>query len=466
MGIGELRKKALEIGALLKEWNNIAVIYHYDADGICAGAIMCSALERAGKKHNAQWVKQLYSDTIEEIRGLGEKYVFVDFGSGQMELLEKEFGGNFVVVDHHQKSSEREFEHELNPFDFDVDGGQEISGAGLSYLVSLGLGSGNEILAPLAIVGAVGDMQDSRGPLQGANREILESAVGQGLMSVEKDLALYGRISRPLIQFLMFASSPVIPELTANEENCVSFLRGLGIELKWGDEWRSYSDLDEDEKNVFRNALVIHMNKHGVQEWKILSMFGDVYTLLKENEKSPLRDVKEFATLCNSCGRHAMAEVALAVCMGDRGERYEEALGLLAEHRRQLRAGIEFVQKNEIEDRGSFYFFDSGIEIKDSIVGIVAGMLYGGGQIGGDKPIIALAESEDGSLKISGRGTAELLRKGLNIGGAFNEICTELGEGCAGGGHKIAAGCKIRKECRGRFLKLLEGVFERQLRKN
>lgn len=464
MDITGLRKKAGSIGTLLKGWDNIAVIYHYDADGICSGAIICKALERAGKNYKAQWVKQLYKETIEEIKGLGDKYVFVDFGSGQLEQLVQEFGENFVVIDHHQKSAERDFKREVNPFDFGVDGGLDVSGSGLSYLVSLGIGK-NEDLAALAIVGALGDMQDSKGCLKGVNEGILESAISQGLVKVEKDLALYGRISRPLIQYIMFASSPVIPGLTANEEKCVSFLMELGIELKFGEEWRSYSDLNETEKRVLINALVMHMNKEGVPEWKILSMFGDVYSLLKEDNKSPLRDGKEYATLCNSCGRHGMAEVALAVCMGDRNEKYEEARGLLSEHRRQLRRGIEFVQENGVEDRGSYYFFDSGVEIKESIVGIVAGMLYGSGQLEGEKPIIAIAESEDGGLKISGRGTGGLIRRGLNIGGALKEICAELGEGAEGGGHCLIGDTIIFDEKKG-FIEIKELSANRILSHN
>ncbi|MDO8625365.1 MAG: DHHA1 domain-containing protein, partial [Candidatus Diapherotrites archaeon] len=110
-----------------------------------------------------------------------------------------------------------------------------------------------------------------------------------------------------------------------------------------------------------------------------------------------------------------------------------------------------------------FYFFDAENTIPDSIVGIVAGMLYGSGTIGFDKAIIAFSRYEDGSIKASGRATMELVRNGLNLGKAFREICDELGEGNEGGGHAIAAGLKLELKNRELFLELLDEKIAKQL---
>ena len=111
--------------------------------------------------------------------------------------------------------------------------------------------------------------------------------------------------------------------------------------------------------------------------------------------------------------------------------------------------------------RESFYFFDAGNSIDESIVGVIAGMLYGS-IIQENKPIIALAHNEDGSIKASGRGTSELVRRGLNIGGALKEI-SQIVEGVEGGGHKIAAGMKIPSDKLNIVLDLLEEKFCEQL---
>ncbi len=461
-----LQKVADEI----KKREEIVVVYHYDADGISSGAIAIKALEREGKKVSSLCLKQLYKENIQEIQSLGKTFLFVDFGSGQLDYLLSELGEkNIFILDHHNplkvNGMDLSSAHHVNPLLFGIDGGKEISGAGTTFFFALALNKKNSDLAGIAMVGALGDMQDFSGELVGLNREILAIGQKEKIISLKKDLRLYGRISRPLISFLLFSSSPVLPELTAKEENCIAFLKENDIPLKdpFTDEWLSYEDLSLAQKKQLTSALIIHLTSFNVPEWKIKELIGEVYTLEKELPKSPLRDGKEFATLLNSCGRHKEPEVALAVCIGDRridGE-YGKALALMAEHRTALRRGIEFINEHGIEERKSFYFFDSGTEIQDSLVGIIAGMLYGS-VIQENKPIIALARNEDETVKISGRATSALVRKGINLGLAFKEIGLEL-RGVEGGGHKIAAGCKIEKEVLDEFLDLLEVKIFSQL---
>ena len=456
------RQQAKAIAGILLGKNNIAVIHHYDADGMASAGIIGKALQRKGKKVKFLAVKQLYSETFSEIKGLGEFYLFADFGSSYLDELKEAFGSEFAVIDHHQpKGMERD--RHLNPWLYGIDGGNEISGAGLCYIVAKELGEGNADLAALAVVGAVGDMQDSRGKLIGLNAGIAEDGVKAGVLEKKEDLRLYGRVTRPLAQFLVYASSPVIPGLTANKEACYVFLGEQGIALKEGGQWKSYEGLGEAEKKKLATALILHLQKHGVPEWKIKELVGEVYTLLKEAEKSPLRDAKEFSTLLNAAGRHGRAEIGQKVCLGNRAEYYQKALNLLLEHRRKLREGIELMLEEGVKETESFYYFDAGDRIQDSLVGIVAGMLYGSGAISPEKPVIALARHEDGSVKVSARGTRELVRRGLNLGKALKECCAELGEKSEGGGHAIASGARISEGEREKFLEALGKKIKEQL---
>jgi len=455
------QEKMQEIASRVRENEDFVVIHHYDADGTSSGAILVQALEREGKKVQKMWIKQLYKETIGEIKGKGKNYVFVDFGSGQLGYLKEEFGENLYVFDHHQKSNVEHPNH-FSPFDYGIDGGTEISASGIAYLFAKTLNEKNIDLVPLAIVGAVGDVQDFHGKLIGLNAEIVKEGKENGFVKVENDLRLYGRVTRPLTSFLMFSSSPVLPDLTANEENCKKFLQELGIELKQGEAWRTYNDLSEEERKKLTSALIVHLSSHNVPEWKIQELIGEVYSFPKENPKSPLSDAKEYSTLLNACGRHGHADIGVDVCMGDRTEKYLEAMSLMQEHRRQLRQGIEWVIQTGVDEKEQFYYFDSGERIKESIVGIVAGMLYGSGTIEDNKPIIAVAMNEDGSLKISGRATKDLLDKGINLGKAFREICNELGEGNEGGGHAIAAGLKLETKNKKIFFEKLDEKFKEQ----
>ena len=115
-----------------------------------------------------------------------------------------------------------------------------------------------------------------------------------------------------------------------------------------------------------------------------------------------------------------------------------------------------------MEEFESFYFFDSHGAIKHSIIGIVAGMMYSSGFMTAEKPILAFSRLEDGSIKASARATRELVRLGVNLGKALNSVCVALGEGNEGNGHKIAAGAKIRPECRNEFLKRVDATLKAQ----
>ncbi|MGI6589214.1 MAG: DHHA1 domain-containing protein [Candidatus Iainarchaeum sp.] len=453
----------------IKKRDDFVVVFHHDADGSASGAIAIKALEREGKKVSSICLKQLYKENIPQIQELGKTFLFVDFGSGQLDYLVEAFGEDFFVLDHHQPVLVDGLmplaKWHINPLLFGINGGTELSGSGVTFFFALALNEKNFDLSVLGIVGALGDMQDSNHncSLIGLNRKILDIGVKHNLIEVKKDLRLYGRVSRPLVSFLTFSTNPLLPTLTANEDNVKAFLTQLEIPLKdpFTEKWLTYNDLPFEKQRELTSALLVLLLENNTPEWKLKELIGEVYTFKKEDPSSPLYDGKEFATMLNACSRNKHSEIALSVCMGDRNEGYSKAIALMDAHRENLRKGIEFVKQKGVEERESFYFFDAGNSIDESIVGVIAGMLYGS-IIQENKPIIALAHNEDGSIKASGRGTSELVRRGLNIGGALKEI-SQIVEGVEGGGHKIAAGMKIPSDKLNIVLDLLEEKFCEQL---
>lgn len=442
------------------------VVTHHDCDGLTSGSIITQALRRAGVDVSPITLKQLYSEDVERLKIMNAPVIFTDFGSSYIELLKKEMTHPFFVIDHHQRGN-GEHENHINPMEFGLDGGVEVSAAGTAYLVARAMSKQNRDLAGVAIVGAVGDMQDSRSNgLMGLNAEIVREGVDAGVLNVKTDLRLYGRISRPLIQYLSFSTNPILPELTASPENCARFLGRLGLQLQEGEgKWRSYEELSPDEKKTLSTGLLMHLHEYNTPEWKLNEMIGEVYTLMNEDPRSPLRDAKEYSTVLNACGRNGQSSIGFQVCLGDRMDYYARAMGLLQEHRQNLAQGIQLMQSEGLEEYNHFYFFDAESRIKDSIVGIVAGMLYGSGSVKTDKPIVAFSRHEDGSIKVSARATSELVRKGVNLGAALKETCVVLGKTAEGGGHRIAAGCRLELEQSKAFLEQFDIKLGEQVRK-
>ena len=406
------------------------LVNHYDCDGLTSGSIAASWLEANGKPYEMRTIRKLDPAFISSISGEKE-VIFVDLGSGSPFV--DELKGNVVILDHHQVACKAHLQ--ANPHLFGFDGGSEISAAGCAYFTF-------RTNADLGIVGAVGDIQY---PMRSLNRLMLEEAVSSGEVSFATDLTLFGRNSRPLTQLLSFADDPYLPGLTGQDDACINFLSDLGIPLKDGEKWRTYSSLSLDEKKRLVSSLA-ELLAIRISPDAAARLTGEVYTLLKRPQGTELSDAHEFSTMLNACGRNSRPELGVSVCLGRAGA-YDEAKVLLAQHRRNLRAGIEFASRN-VQDYGKFLLIDGRGIIADSIIGVIAGMVFAGTR---SKPILALSTEESGAIKLSTRGTRKLVENGLNLSKILTECCAAVGG--VGGGHNIAAGATIPADKLEDFLK-------------
>jgi RecJ-like exonuclease len=147
--------------------------------------------------------------------------------------------------------------------------------------------------------------------------------------------------------------------------------------------------------------------------------------------------------------------------MGNREEAYESARKLLAEHRQNLVNGLIYVKEKGVIQLENIQYFDAGSEIKETIVGIIAGMsstLVENRNL----PIIAFAKAEGGT-KVSARGTQDLIRRGVNLSEAMSIVSAEVGG--VGGGHDIAAGATIPDGKKEEFARKLDLFIGEQLRR-
>ncbi|MFA6530872.1 MAG: DHH family phosphoesterase [Candidatus Micrarchaeia archaeon] len=424
----EFLEKCEEAKRLAFSFKNPLIVHHYDADGIAAGAIAQNAFKLAGKKYRAKWIKKLDDVAIGELNGEPE-IIFCDLGGGNKRVNELK---DVLIIDHHQ--TEGVSKTQVNPLLDGIDGGTELSAAGAAYCVFK-----NDV--DVAIVGAVGDMQH---PLTGMNRWVLEQGVGERKIAIENDLGFYGRFSRPLYQFLLYSDDPFVPGISYNEDGTNRLLNELGL-ADGGNRNAVYGDLKEGEKKKLISALADILLNYNMIE-KTEALIGESYVFKNRRRGSETYEANEFSTLLNACGRHGKAEIGVGVCMGDETHSLE-AHALLQYHRKKIKEGIEFAQKN-IQDFGKFYFLDGRGIIDEGIIGIVCGMAI---SPMAKKPILGFSLGESNDLKFSSRGTKMLIAKGLNLGMAIKETIAEIGSG-AGGGHRIAAGASIPKEKLNEFL--------------
>ena len=453
-------KRANELAEIIRKSEEIHIVTHIDADGIAAGAIASQTLKRLNKQNSIEFIKQLDKQVLKRLKDENHELVwFTDLGSS---IANNSSEINKIITDHHECSDDSNFSFHLNPHLFDFDGSDEISGAGTTYIVSRAISKKNMDLSSLAIVGACGDIQDRKQcKLTGMNRDIIEDGEKLKVLRAKMDIRYFGRETRPVYKLLQYSNDPLIPGLSGREEACISFLQELNIKTKDGDNWRKWVDLDKNERSTIISNIAQLLLTKGFGHKSVKRLIGEIYILEQEEEGTEVHEAKEFATLLNATARYGKPEVGINVCLGDRDEWFKKARNLLQGHRHNLVEGLQFAKDEGVVKREFLQFFHAGTGIRDTIVGIVTNMLLNSEEISSDLPLIGFADTENGNVKVSARGTQELLEKGLDLSSALRKAA-ELLNG-VGGGHKIAAGATIPKGKEEEFLDLLEKEIKIQL---
>ncbi len=457
----DAEKHAEKIAREVRGWKKVNIITHIDADGIAAGAIAKKTMERESIENSIHFVKYLDKNIIEKARNMEGTIWFTDLGSGSISKLH---GIEYVITDHHIPDIEGKTHtwRHFNPHLYGIDGGREISGAGLVYLIASKLNKRNKDMVDLAIVGASGDLQDTFScKLEGWNHEIVKEGMRKNKIEVKKDIRLFGRQTKPIHKIFQYANDPVLPGITGREGACLSFLESLGIETKDGKKWRRWIDLNAWERKEIVSTLVKLLLSKGFGHAYASRLVGEVYELVDEERGTELREAKEYATLLNSTARYGYADVGLQICMGKRGGTMEKAKKLLRNHRKHLVKGLRFVKEEGIQEHGVIQYFHAGENIRDTIVGIVTGMLLHSKHVRNEIPLVGFAEKENGEVKASARAPSLLQHRGIDLSKAMQKVASRLGG--TGGGHETAAGATIPKGKEEEFLSLLDQEIKSQL---
>jgi RecJ-like exonuclease len=452
----------------VKEDGFIHVFSHLDADGVAAAGIIGKALFRVDAKFRVRITQWIEDKIVGEI--LSDKpqlAIFTDLGSGYIDLLNQKLAEfKIVILDHHQIVGEESanFVH-VNPHLHGIDGARDISASGVAYYVAKAIDKVNVDLASIAVVGALGDLQDKydQRMLGGLNEKIVEDATGSGLLTVEKDLIFFGRETRPIHRTLASTTSPFIPGISGEEDKSLAFLASLDIKPRHGDKWRALRDLSEEEKKRLCSALADHLLSKGLH-YEVSNLIGHVYVLNREEPWTPLRDAREFAVLLNATGRMDKSGLGVAVCMGDRGAALEGANKVLEDYRRTINKYLGWIMEKpeRVKEFENIYVVDGEDFIDDKIIGAISSILSGS-LPNPEKPLIAYANVEgEGIAKISARTMDTVTNKGVNLG-EIMQVAAEKFQG-KGGGHNVAAGAQVPIEDISEFIKTVNELVGKQLK--
>lgn len=452
----------------VKNEESIYITSHFDADGLTAAGIIGKALARSGGRIRIRIERLIGEKVIEKIAAEKPPLILLtDFGSGYLDLLNKMLSFTKVIIlDHHQPIGEvpPHFTH-VNPHLHGIDGSRDLSGAGVAYFVAKAIDKKNIDLAYLAVVGALGDLQDkyAKRKLGTVNEIILRDAVKSGYVTVDTDLLFFGRETRPIHQALARTTNPFLPSISGEEDKSLALLASLGIALKHDEKWRALRDLSEEEKKKLFSAISEYLTSKGFSNEVAMKLIGTVYMLTREEHWTPLRDGREFAVLLNATGRMGKPSLGVAICMGDRGKALEQTSKVLKEYRQKITKCLGWLNEKpgRIEELDSIYVVRGENFIDDKVIGTISSILSKN-LPNPQKPIIAFsAIPEEDLIKISARTIDILTNRGLNLGEIMRISAAEYSG--QGGGHDIAAGAQVASKNLEAFLKLVNKLVKEKL---
>jgi len=489
--------RARSLAEVVRSAGSVSVVSHIDADGITSAAIAKRALSRLEVPHRVTFVKSLGEKEIDDIAGMSEDVIWVcDLGASSCQRMGCM---RCVITDHHQVFSGGqsrldlfgEMDHMLNPLLFGMNGSTSLSGAGNTYFVARELDERNRDLAYLAVVGAVGDMQDRasrrlEGPLHSM---VLEDGKG-AVEVVPNELPFFGWVSRSAAAMIAFSNDLRALGYSDTMKDVSSMFFQAGVPLKrvgapprkagQGAIWRSWSELSQPERNIIKATLRMRLEELGLDAKALDGLLGDVYLFPDHPLGSPTREAKEFATLLNASGRYIVppegkgdeerGDLTINVCLSPKVYS-ESALQNVDNHKMHIREGVdkvhkvvqmEHIQYLRPKERNSYC-----LKVNDTILGIITGMVLDlkpgerGLEVDRGKPLVALTEmvgsqesGKDPEVKVSTRMDRELTGSGVNLGRAVGQAAIQVKGG--GGGHDVAAGATIPKKQIKRFLDALD----------
>ena len=437
--------------------STVMIISHLDADGISASAIMIGLMNNANRKYSITILPQLDEKKILELKDSKEKYIiFSDLGSGQLrEINDYLSDKEIIILDHHEPVDVVLGDNivHVNPHLSGIDGSKEISGAGVSYLFAEALDDKNQDLSYIAIIGAIGDIQEANG-FGELNTRILNKAIERKKIKLELGLKFFGMQTRPLHKLLEYSSDPFIPGVSGSESGSIHFLNELGIDPKKGSGWKKMHDLSFDEKQRLIAGVVMKRISEGNPE----EVLGNLYLLEGEKDGSPMRDLREFATLLNACGRMNRASCGIGACLGFEKDR-SMALQTLADYKKEIVNAINWYHGcSDIVKGDNYIIINARDEVLVTIIGTLASIISKSKDTKPGTFIMSMARNKDGNTKVSLRMSKSDLV--FDLRSIVKEITDDIGG--EAGGHIHAAGAIIPVSLEDKFILKAKEVFSRK----
>ena len=376
---------AERMARFLGEQPYVEVYGHHDADGITAASLVCHALWRRGIGFRLRVADRM------PVLEAGVPTLLCDLGAGIDDLP-----ANVGVIDHHAPAAAGDGPV-LNPHLAGLDGERVLSTAALAYMVADRLADCRD-LAGLAAAGVIGDGQ----AFEAENAELLNEGIANGVLEVERGLALPGR---SIAEQLELATDPYLPGISGDAGRVRELLR---------------ASLGEDGPALdLLLSLVVLDTAREAAPGALESLWGDRVITPREL----IGDARTLAAVVDACGKAGRGGLAASVCLRAPGAA-DEARVVAAEHRRRVIGAIAAAVPVE---EAAIAFRIEDPRLASDVASALAGPLG---------RAVLVAAGTDGSVRLSARGDGA-----VPLGPLLRQLAGEAGG--TGGGHARRAGAVV-----------------------
>lgn len=447
---------ASSLKPLLNKKNQVKINTHTDPDGITSGNIFARCLNYYDIPFHISFESPPEEKDVEELKKQEyDLFVFLDQGTGQFEFIDKhllENNRSVIILDHHPGDvEERPKLDYLNPHEFGLSGAEDVSSSGVTYSIIEKIDEKFETLSELAIIGALGDRQETPEGLTGVNEKILEKSVQNGFLKTKEGLKI-GFRNLPIIDCLTRSIRPFLPGLSGKKEEAEKLVDSLNMEPE-----KSVEDLSTEEEEKLRDGILERIETDTSENLKT-SIWGTIYQSELDQTVGP-KNAHEYVTMIDACEKLGNIGIGFSAMLGDK-DSGEKALEKLEEYQKEMTNTVNWLTENKekIKTTNNIRYLDLEDELESKKIGELLSITLEAGIVKKDKPFLGLTKTKEDKLKISARASSEYAKKGIDLGEVMKKVSTEL-EG-SGGGHNVAAAARLPLERKDEFLKKADKFVE------
>jgi RecJ-like exonuclease len=350
MGVKELKNnlfgKSQKLLKEIEQKKDIFILANSTIDGIISGSIILKSIYNNMGNATIRCSCKKIEDTLFEI--IDEKhefYIFTDFDSNAIDNINKLFNeGNYLFIntDTITKSDNSTHENIINPWLFNVNGKEEVSSAGLSYFLIKNFDRNSNSLSQLPIISAISKDQDSgeNRSLISLNNEILQISIKENIIEQKKGLTISEIETTPITDVLENNIIHYIKGITWNRESSLRIAKDSHLSPGKKGIKKPFDELDEKESIQLVESIERFLQENSKSNNKKIIkdvLYGYRYVLIDEENDGLLKNSRSFVKVMESLLNAQKTGLALALCLGDRGEILKEVHGIITEHNNSIR---------------------------------------------------------------------------------------------------------------------------------